>query len=85
VPLFGAAGATGRFYVTEPMIRVIGEMSGVSAIRVLEIATFLHDVQLGARGKLDPGVARRHVLAAGLRHRACPACKKKNAMTPQTV
>ncbi|MBP6011931.1 MAG: NADH-quinone oxidoreductase subunit NuoE [Alphaproteobacteria bacterium] len=40
VPLLWRAQEQNGGHVTEPMIRVIAEMIGVSAIRVLEIATF---------------------------------------------
>jgi len=40
VPLLWRAQEQNGGHVTEPMIRVIGEMLGLSPIRVLEIATF---------------------------------------------
>jgi NADH-quinone oxidoreductase subunit E len=40
VPLLWRAQEQNGGHVTEPMIRVIGEMLGLSSIRVLEIATF---------------------------------------------
>ena len=40
VPLLWRAQEQNGGHVTEPMMRVIGEMLGMSPIRVLEIATF---------------------------------------------
>lgn len=51
VPLLWRAQEQNGGYVTEPMMRVIGEMLGMSPIRVLEIATFYTMFNLKPVGK----------------------------------
>ena len=51
VPLLWRAQEQQGGYVTEPMIRVIAQMLGMSAIRVLEIATFYTMFNLKPVGK----------------------------------
>ncbi|MEQ1753104.1 MAG: NADH-quinone oxidoreductase subunit NuoE [Micropepsaceae bacterium] len=51
VPLLWRAQEQNGGYVTEPMMRVIGELLGMSPIRVLEIATFYTMFNLKPVGK----------------------------------
>lgn len=51
VPVLWRAQEQNGGYVTEPMMRVIGEMLGMSPIRVLEIATFYTMFNLKPVGK----------------------------------
>ena len=85
VPLLWRAQEQQGGYVTEPMIRVIGEMLGMSPIRVLEIATFYTMFNLKPVGKHLIQVCTTTPCWLRGSDTVLAACKKNIAMNPETV
>jgi NADH-quinone oxidoreductase subunit E len=85
VPLLWRAQEQQGGYVTEPMIRVIGEMLGMSAIRVLEIATFYTMFNLKPVGKHLIQVCTTTPCWLRGSDTVVAACKKNIAHAPETV
>jgi NADH-quinone oxidoreductase subunit E len=85
VPLLWRAQEQQGGYVTEPMIRVIAQMLGMSAIRVLEIATFYTMFNLKPVGKHLIQVCTTTPCWLRGSDTVVAACKKNIANTPETV
>src|SRR5258705_582104 len=85
VPILWRAQEQQGGYVTEPMIRVIAEMLGMSAIRVLEIATFYTMFNLKPVGKHLIQVCTTTPCWLRGSDTVVAACKKNIAKTPETV
>jgi NADH-quinone oxidoreductase subunit E len=85
VPLLWRAQEQQGGYVTEPMIRVIAAMLGMSAIRVLEIATFYTMFNLKPVGKHLIQVCTTTPCWLRGSDTVVEACKKSIARTPETV
>jgi len=85
VPLLWRAQEQQGGYVTEPMIRVIAQMLGLSTIRVLEIATFYTMFNLKPVGKHLIQVCTTTPCWLRGSDTVVEACKKNIAKTPETV
>jgi NADH-quinone oxidoreductase subunit E len=85
VPLLWRAQEQQGGYVTEPMIRIIGQMLGLSAIRVLEIATFYTMFNLKPVGKHLIQVCTTTPCWLRGSDTVVAACKKQIAPTAETV
>ena len=85
VPLLWRAQEQQGGYVTEPMIRVIAQMLGMSAIRVLEIATFYTMFNLKPVGKHLIQVCTTTPCWLRGSDTVVAACKKNIANSPETV
>ena len=85
VPLLWRAQEQQGGYVTEPMIRVIAQMLGMSAIRVLEIATFYTMFNLKPVGKHLIQVCTTTPCWLRGSDTVVAACKKQIAHSPETV
>src|SRR6185295_1810384 len=85
VPILWRAQEQQGGYVTEPMIRVIATMLGMSAIRVLEIATFYTMFNLKPVGKHLIQVCTTTPCWLRGSDTVVAACKKSIAMIPETV
>jgi len=85
VPLLWRAQEQQGGYVTEPMIRVIAQMLGMSAIRVLEIATFYTMFNLKPVGKHLIQVCTTTPCWLRGSETVVAACKKNIAHAPETV
>ncbi len=85
VPLLWRAQEQQGGYVTEPMIRVIAKMLGMSAIRVLEIATFYTMFNLKPVGKHLIQVCTTTPCWLRGSDTVVAACKKNIAHAPETV
>ncbi|MBI1211552.1 MAG: NADH-quinone oxidoreductase subunit NuoE [Alphaproteobacteria bacterium] len=85
VPLLWRAQEQQGGYVTEPMIRVIATMLGLSPIRVLEIATFYTMFNLKPVGKHLIQVCTTTPCWLRGSDTVVAACKKNIAHAPETV
>ena len=85
VPVLWRAQEQQGGYVTEPMIRVIAQMLGMAAIRVLEIATFYTMFNLKPVGKHLIQVCTTTPCWLRGSDTVVAACKKNIAMIPETV
>ena len=85
VPILWRAQEQNGGHVTEPMMRVIGEMLGMSPIRVLEIATFYTMFNLKPVGKYLIQVCTTTPCWLRGSDTVLAACKKNIAMNPETV
>jgi NADH-quinone oxidoreductase subunit E len=85
VPVLWRAQEQQGGYVTEPMIRVVGDMLGMSAIRVLEIATFYTMFNLKPVGKHLIQVCTTTPCWLRGSDTVLASCKKNIAKTPETV
>jgi NADH-quinone oxidoreductase subunit E len=85
VPILWRAQEQQGGYVTEPMIRVVGEMLGLSPIRVLEIATFYTMFNLKPVGKHLIQVCTTTPCWLRGSDTVLAACKKNIATAPETV
>jgi len=85
VPLLWRAQEQQGGYVTEPMIRLIAQMLGMSAIRVLEIATFYTMFNLKPVGKHLIQVCTTTPCWLRGSDTVVAACKKQIAHAPETV
>ena len=86
IPLLWRAQEQNHGWVTEPMLRVVGDMLGMAYIRMLEIATFYTMFQLSPVGK------KAHFQMCGttpcmLRgsQELIEVCKKRISKTPHTL
>ncbi len=85
VPILWRAQEQQGGYVTEPMIRVVGEMLGMSPIRVLEIATFYTMFNLKPVGKHLIQVCTTTPCWLRGSDTVLAACKKNIAHSSETV
>jgi NADH-quinone oxidoreductase subunit E len=85
VPMLWRAQEQNGGHVTEPMLRVIGDMLHLSPIRVLEIATFYTMFNLKPVGRRLVQVCTTTPCWLRGSDAVLAACKKHIAPTPETV
>jgi NADH-quinone oxidoreductase subunit E len=85
VPLLWRAQEQNGGHVTEPMVRVIAEMLGLSSIRVLEIATFYTMFNLKPTGENLIQVCTTTPCWLRGSDAVVAACKKHISPHPETV